>query len=69
MIPITDEMKTGKAPMRTFSDLMQFFEIKQQGPETKLPDNQPVKPPDAQPPKENPQPDADGNQEPQDGGG
>lgn len=25
LIPITDEMKKGKAPMRTFSDLMQFY--------------------------------------------
>ena len=28
-VPITDEMKTGKAPMRTFGDLLQFFEHKQ----------------------------------------
>jgi uncharacterized protein len=28
--PITDEMKAGKAPLRTFGDLMQFFELKQE---------------------------------------
>ncbi|MGO9108595.1 MAG: Tex-like N-terminal domain-containing protein [Thermoguttaceae bacterium] len=28
LIPITDEMKKGKEPMRTFGDLMQFFEAK-----------------------------------------
>ena len=27
-VPITDEMKAGKAPMRTFGDLLQFFEHK-----------------------------------------
>jgi len=29
VIPITDEMKTGKEPMRTFGDLAQFFENQQ----------------------------------------
>ena len=28
LIPITDAMKKGKEPMRTFGDLMQFFEAK-----------------------------------------
>ncbi len=28
LIPLTDEMKKGKEPMRTFGDLMQFFESK-----------------------------------------
>jgi protein Tex len=28
MIPITDEMKTGKEPMRTFGDLLQFYQHK-----------------------------------------
>jgi uncharacterized protein len=31
VIPITEEMKTGKEPMRTFSDLAQFFETKEEG--------------------------------------
>jgi uncharacterized protein len=29
LVPITDEMKAGKAPMRTFGDLLQFYELKQ----------------------------------------
>ena len=28
MIPITDEMKAGKEPMRTFGDLLQFYQHK-----------------------------------------
>ncbi len=28
LIPITDEMKAGKAPMRTFGDLLQFYQQK-----------------------------------------
>jgi uncharacterized protein len=28
--PLTDEMKTGKAPLRSFSDLAQFFEARQE---------------------------------------
>ncbi|MBN2580361.1 MAG: helix-hairpin-helix domain-containing protein [Pirellulales bacterium] len=30
--PITEEMKAGKAPMRTFGDLLQFYEFKQKPP-------------------------------------
>ncbi|MGQ9575496.1 MAG: Tex-like N-terminal domain-containing protein [Thermoguttaceae bacterium] len=30
--PLTEEMKSGKEPMRSFSDLMQFFEIQHQAP-------------------------------------
>lgn len=28
LVPLSDEMKAGKAPLRTFGDLMQFFELK-----------------------------------------
>jgi uncharacterized protein len=31
VIPLTNEMKTGKAPLRTFGDLKQFFELKPEG--------------------------------------
>jgi len=37
--PITDEMKTGKAPMRSFSDLAQFFETRQEPPPAKPDDS------------------------------
>jgi uncharacterized protein len=47
--PLTDEMKTGKAPLRTFGDLMQFFELK----------HSPPPPPPPTPPPEEPKP-ADG---------
>jgi protein Tex len=30
VVPLTDEMKKGKEPLRTFGDLMQFYELKQQ---------------------------------------
>ena len=33
VIPITDEMKTGKEPMRTFGDLAQFFQEQRQQPD------------------------------------
>jgi uncharacterized protein len=36
--PLTDEMKTGKAPMRSFSDLIQFYEARQE-PEPKPDDS------------------------------
>ncbi len=55
VVPITDEMKAGKTPMRTFGDLLQFFDIKQQDtkkpPEKKTPESKPVenKPPEDQP--------------------
>lgn len=29
-VPLTDEMKKGKEPLRTFGDLLQFYELKQQ---------------------------------------
>jgi uncharacterized protein len=29
IVPISDEMKKGKAPLRTFGDLMQFWQLKQ----------------------------------------
>lgn len=35
IVPITDEMKSGKEPMRTFGDLMQFFQMKKQPPPAK----------------------------------
>ena len=34
LVPITDEMKAGKAPLRSFGDLLQFYEAKQE-PEPK----------------------------------
>jgi transcriptional accessory protein Tex/SPT6 len=33
LVPLTNEMKAGKAPLRTFGDLKQFFELKSQEPE------------------------------------
>jgi uncharacterized protein len=33
LIPITDDMKAGKEPMRTFGDLMQFYQTKTVSPE------------------------------------
>jgi uncharacterized protein len=30
IVPLTDQMKAGDEPMRTFSDLLQFFELKKQ---------------------------------------
>ena len=33
LVPITEEMKEGKAPMKTFGDLKQFFETKKGGGE------------------------------------
>ena len=33
LIPLTSEMKTGKAPLRTFGDLKQFLELKTDEPE------------------------------------
>jgi uncharacterized protein len=32
LAPLTNEMKTGKAPLRTFGDLKQFFELQEQAP-------------------------------------
>jgi hypothetical protein len=32
-VPLTEAMKKGKEPLRTFGDLKQFFEIKSQEPE------------------------------------
>jgi len=37
LTPITDEMKSGKEPMRTFGDLLQYYEHKQEGDEPKRP--------------------------------
>lgn len=66
MVPITDEMKKGKAPLRTFGDLMQFYQFKQEehrkpagdepsGPaaQAELPPAPPAEPP-ADPPTETP---------------
>ncbi|MGD9719973.1 MAG: Tex family protein [Pirellulales bacterium] len=33
VVPLTNEMKAGKAPLRTFGDLKQFFDLKTQEPE------------------------------------
>jgi hypothetical protein len=54
--PITDEMKTGKAPLRTFGDLMQFFELKHEttdgkvAPPAAAAPAEPVSPGPAEPP-------------------
>lgn len=32
LVPLTNEMKAGKAPLRTFGDLKQFFELKEEQP-------------------------------------
>lgn len=66
VVPITDEMKKGKAPLRTFGDLMQFYQFKQEehrkpagdepsGPaaQAELPPAPPAEPP-ADPPTETP---------------
>ena len=45
-MPITDAMKTGKEPMRTFGDVVQFYEAKKQEP----PEDRPVPPPAAEGP-------------------
>ncbi|HUG67800.1 MAG TPA: Tex-like N-terminal domain-containing protein [Pirellulaceae bacterium] len=36
--PITQQMVQGKEPMRTFSDLFQYYEVKQQGDSNETPD-------------------------------
>jgi hypothetical protein len=33
VIPITDAMKKGKEPMRTFGDLLQFYQMQEKPPE------------------------------------
>ena len=47
VIPITEAMKKGKEPLRTFSDLMQFYQHKTDAPTDSKP---PVAPTDAHPP-------------------
>jgi hypothetical protein len=32
LVPITEEMKKGKAPLRSFGDLLQFYELKHDEP-------------------------------------
>ena len=45
VIPITEDMKKGKEPMRTFGDLMQFFQAKEEPPkQERKPEPKPVKP-------------------------
>lgn len=75
--PITDEMKTGKAPMRSFSDLAQFFQVKKEdAPDPRKkpkPDerksDKPAPPPappasEAPPPAEPPPPESSGGPPP-----
>ncbi len=50
-IPITDEMKAGKEPMRTFGDLLQFYSEKQSGDGPATKDQGKSKPPKKSPPK------------------
>jgi uncharacterized protein len=47
VVPLTTEMKAGKAPLRTFGDLKQFFELKTE-PEAKSAE-EPAQPPEPQP--------------------
>src|SRR5208282_3179486 len=49
VIPITDAMKTGKEPMRTFGDLFQFYQHKPVDPDDHKP---PAAVPEAPPTKE-----------------
>jgi transcriptional accessory protein Tex/SPT6 len=42
--PISDEMKAGKAPLRSFGDLLQFFELKHDAPDGSPPAAPPVPP-------------------------
>lgn len=39
LVPLTQEMKTGKAPLRTFGDLKQFLELKEE-PESSPPESE-----------------------------
>lgn len=61
IVPLTDDMKSGKAPLRTFGDLLQFFDMKQGAP--KPPENKPTqkkppqKPPESNAPEIQPAPD------------
>ena len=40
--PITEDMKSGKEPMRSFSDLMQFYDIQRDGPAKEKPQKPPT---------------------------
>jgi len=51
LTPITEDMKSGKEPMRTFGDLLQYYEHKQEGDEPKRPGRE-------KPPKKKPKPPA-----------
>jgi transcriptional accessory protein Tex/SPT6 len=50
LIPITDEMKAGKEPMRTFGDLLQFYQQKPVAPEKDQPPAAAAEPPAAKEP-------------------
>jgi protein Tex len=52
VIPLTDEMKKGKEPLRTFGDLLQFYELKQE------PGDRPAPQPADEPPAAIPEPTA-----------
>ncbi|MHC4398412.1 MAG: Tex-like N-terminal domain-containing protein [Planctomycetota bacterium] len=65
VIPITDEMKTGKEPMRSFSDLIQFYQTKEEDDPTQRRKKSRAKGPDDkastrkdEPKTEKPEPDA-----------
>jgi uncharacterized protein len=60
LVPLTDAMKAGKEPMRTFGDLLQFYEQKQQGPDDSQPDGQ-AAPQDAAPAAPSAAPPAEGD--------
>jgi protein Tex len=49
VIPLTDEMKKGKEPLRTFGDLLQFYELKQQPGDPPKSGQPPVEPQTAVP--------------------
>jgi len=42
VVPITDEMKTGKVPLRSFGDLLQFYELKHEEPDGQPPAQPPT---------------------------
>lgn len=46
VVPITKAMKEGKEPMRTFSDLQQFFQLQKDKPEEKKPSDNAAKEPE-----------------------
>lgn len=67
VVPITEEMKSGKKPMRTFGDLLQFYDHKESDskPDTAKKPAQAKKPAKAKKPKKKPQDDQSAAPEPE----